>query len=138
MQGATSANLANRVTLLTSAEFTVLMNIFKQALSADLIDACSRNKIRACVLVPLAAAAAVCRLYGRSEASMAFLRAVNHPIPQIWEMEAQAEGEQRHHVDCVSCGSVVPSNTHTPPLVLFSRCYCHWQRTPPTARPTSC
>ena len=79
--------------LLTDAEFGALLTIFKEALSAELLDPCSRNKIRSFVLVPLAAASAVCRLYGRSEASMAFLRAVSQPIPQIWEMEAQAEAD---------------------------------------------
>ena len=110
------AAVANR--LLSDAELAAILSVFKQGLSADLIDPCSRNKIRACVVVPLAAASAVCRLYGRSQASMAFLRAVSQPIPQvsrvalllvpypptphalscvcvsqIWEMEAQAEAD---------------------------------------------
>ena len=67
--------------LLSDAELIAILNCFKQ--QSDFLDPCSRNKIRSCVLVPLAAASAVCRLYGRSDASMAVLRAVDHPIPQV-------------------------------------------------------
>ena len=84
---------AVNASLLTDGEFAALLTIFKEALSAELVDPCSRNKIRSFVLVPIAAASAVCRLYGRNEASMAFLRALNQPIPQLWEMEAQAEAD---------------------------------------------
>ena len=79
--------------MISDEELRAILTIFKQALPADMVDPCSRNKIRSCVLVPLAAASAVCRLYGRSEASMSFLRALNQPIPQLWEMEAQAEAD---------------------------------------------
>ena len=77
--------------VISDAELKAILDTFKQALPADMVDPCSRNKIRSCVLIPLAAASAICRLYGRSEASMSFLRAVNQPIPQLWQMEAEAE-----------------------------------------------
>lgn len=80
--------------VISDAELKAILDIFKRALPADMVDPCSRNKIRSCVLIPLAAAGAVCRLYGRSEASMSFLRAVNQPIPQLWQMEAEAEANE--------------------------------------------
>ena len=77
--------------VMSDAELKAILDIFKRALPADMVDPCSRNKIRSCVLIPLAAASAICRLYGRSEASMSFLTAVNQPVPQLWQMEAEAE-----------------------------------------------
>lgn len=83
--------------ILADVELVALLKCFKESvLNEDMIDPCSRNKVRAVSLVPLAAASAVCRLYGRSEASTAFLRAASQPIPQLWEMEQLAEGAPPH------------------------------------------
>jgi hypothetical protein len=41
--------------------------------------------------LPLAAAATVVRTFGRSPASMAWLRALSLPVPQAWELREEQE-----------------------------------------------
>ena len=41
--------------------------------------------------MPLATAAAVCRQYGRSPASMGFLRCFHQQVPTNWELQEEAE-----------------------------------------------
>jgi len=77
--------------LITQAEFDALLSTFKESLPADLVDPCSVGRIRICTLIPLAAAATVVRSFGRSTASMAWLRAVQQPIPHAWELHEEQE-----------------------------------------------
>ena len=62
---------------ITEAEYTALMDTFKSALPADVVDPCSLGRIRNCTILPLAAAATVVRTFGRSPASMAWLRTLS-------------------------------------------------------------
>ena len=75
--------------LITEAEYTELMSVFKSGLSS--IDPSSLGRIRNCTIIPLAAAATVVRTFGRSGASMAWLRSLSQPIPQAWELHAEQE-----------------------------------------------
>ena len=77
--------------MLTQSEFTDLMRIFKDALPADVVDPCSLGRIRNCTLLPLATAAAIARSFGRSAASMAWLRAFSQPVPEAWALREEAE-----------------------------------------------
>jgi len=76
---------------ITEAEFNAIMNTFKSALPADVVDPCSLGRIRNCTILPLAAAATVVRTFGRSAASMAWLRALSQPVPQAWELREEQE-----------------------------------------------
>ena len=79
---------------ITEDEYNALMGVFKSALPADVVDPCSLGRIRNCTILPLAAAATVVRTFGRSPASMAWLRALSQPIPQAWELrEEQAAND---------------------------------------------
>ena len=73
----------------TQAEYNEIVARFK--LSTDGLDPCSKGRIRSCTLLPIATAAAVCRTYGRSDESVAFLRLFNQPVPEAWELREQAE-----------------------------------------------
>ena len=73
------------------AEFKAVMDVFKSALPADVVDPCSLGRIRNCTILPLPAAATVVRTFGRSPASMAWLRALSQPMPQAWELRAEQE-----------------------------------------------
>ena len=75
--------------LITEAEYTELMSVFKSGLSS--IDPSSLGRIRNCTIIPLAAAATVVRTFGRSGASMAWLRSLSQPIPHAWELHAEQE-----------------------------------------------
>jgi hypothetical protein len=77
--------------LVTDDEFKAIMDTFKSALPADVVDPCSLGRIRNCTILPLAAAATVVRTFGRSPASMAWLRALSQPVPQAWELREQQE-----------------------------------------------
>ena len=77
--------------IITDAEHTALMDAFKSALPADVVDPCSLGRIRNCTIIPLAAAATVVCTFGRSLASMAWLRALSQPIPQAWELREEHE-----------------------------------------------
>ena len=76
---------------ITEAEFKAIMNAFKSALPADVVDPSSLGRIRNCTILPLAAAATVVRTFGRSPASMAWLRALSQPMPQAWELQEEQE-----------------------------------------------
>ena len=79
---------------ITEDEYTAMMDAFKSALPSDVVDPCSLGRIRNCTVLPLAAAATVVRTFGRSPASMAWLRALSQPIPQAWELrEEQAAND---------------------------------------------
>ena len=77
--------------LITQPEFDALMTTFKESLPSDMVDPCSLGRIRNCTIIPLAAAATVARSFGRSNASMAFLRALQQPVPAAWELREQQE-----------------------------------------------
>lgn len=88
--------------ILTEAEFAALMAEFKASLPSDLVDPCSLGRIRNCTILPIAAAATMVRTFGRSSASMAWLRAFSQPIPQAWELrEEQEANEATGEVDLV-------------------------------------
>ena len=80
---------------ITDAEYAALMDAFKSALPADVVDPSSLGRIRNCTIIPLAAAATVVRTFGRSPASMAWLRALSQPIPQAWELREEHEASGR-------------------------------------------
>ena len=65
---------------ITEVEFKAIMDTFKSALPADVVDPCSLGRIRNCTIIPLAAAATVVRTFGRSAASMAWLRALSEVV----------------------------------------------------------
>ena len=77
--------------VLQDDEFTRIMAVFKQSLPIDIADPSSTGRIRGCTLLPLATAALVCRQYGRSPASLAWLRAFAQPVPDSWLLHEQAE-----------------------------------------------
>ena len=58
------------------------------------MDPCSKGRIRSCTLLPIATAAAVCRTFGRSPASVAFLRLFSQPVPEAWLLQEQAEADE--------------------------------------------
>jgi hypothetical protein len=88
--------------ILTQDEFTQLMATFKEALPADVIDPCSLGRIRNCTLLPLATAAAIARSFGRSGASMAWLRAFSQQVPEAWALrEEQEQNAANLEVDLV-------------------------------------
>jgi hypothetical protein len=92
------ANVASG--LITDAEYSALLDCFKSALPADVVDPSSLGRIRQCTILPLAAAATVVRTFGRSPASMAWLRSLSQPIPQAWELRDQQEANNdAGHVD---------------------------------------
>ena len=76
---------------LLEAEFQQIMQVFKDALPADVCDPSSFGRIRSCTVLPVATAAAVCRAHGRSPASTAWLTAFSQSVPQAWELHDQAE-----------------------------------------------
>ena len=76
---------------ITEDEFKAIMEVFKSALPADVVDPSSLGRIRNCTILPLAAAATVVRTFGRSPASMAWLRALSQPMPQAWELLEEQE-----------------------------------------------
>ena len=77
--------------IITQDEYTAIMRVFKDTLPSEMVDPSSLGRIRCCTVLPLAAASSVVRSFGRSAASMAFLRAVSQPIPQAWELREIAE-----------------------------------------------
>ena len=77
--------------LITNEEYASIMHVFKESLPSDVVDPSSLGRIRCCTLLPLAAAATDVRSYGRSAASMAWLRAVSQPIPHAWELREEQE-----------------------------------------------
>ena len=111
------AAVAGRI--LAQAEFDLIMETFKRSLPSDLVDPCSLGRVRVpstrcphllvershaplphphpapqirmCTILPVATAAALARTFGRSEGSTAFLRAFSQPVPESWELHAQAE-----------------------------------------------
>ena len=77
--------------IITDAEFVALMAEFRAVLPGDMIDPSSLGRIRNCTLLPMAAAATIARSFGRSPASLAWLRAFNQPIPEAWELREEQE-----------------------------------------------
>jgi len=76
------------------AELAHILQVFKDALPADVCDPCSLGRIRSCTLLPIATAAVVCRSHGRSPASLAWLRAFSQPVPDAWLLHEQAEADE--------------------------------------------
>ena len=79
--------------LITQEELTACLAAFKTGLPADVIDPCAANKIRSTALIPVTAAAAIVRTFGRSEASMEWLRVFGQNVPQAWELQQQQEDD---------------------------------------------
>ena len=87
--------------LITEAEYAALMTAFKSSLP-DMVDPSSLGRIRNCTIIPLAAAATVVRTFGRSPASMAWLRSLSQPVPHTWELrEEQEANEAAGEVDLI-------------------------------------
>jgi integrase len=83
--------------LIMQSEFDTLMKTYKEALPADIVDPCSLGRIRNCTLLPLATAAAIARSFGRSPASMAFLRALSQTVPEAWTLQEEHEQNLANH-----------------------------------------
>lgn len=77
--------------IITQDEFNAIMRVFKESLPSEMVDPSSLGRIRCCTVLPLAAASSVVRSFGRSGASMAFLRAVSQPVPHAWELREEQE-----------------------------------------------
>ena len=77
------------------------MASFKAFLPADLSDPSSLGRIRGCTLLPLATAALICRQYGRSPASIAWLRAFAQPVGTRFLHEQAEENAANRKVDLV-------------------------------------
>ena len=75
----------------TQQEYNELLGRFK--LSMEGLDPSSVGRIRSFTIVPVTTAAAVARSFGRSPTSMSFLRALAQPVPQVWELQEQAEAD---------------------------------------------
>ena len=79
---------------LSQAHADFMLNQYKQLLPTS-NDPLLANRTRNIVLLPIAAAAAVCRGRGRSPATTAFLRAcAPNDLPRSWEVQEQAEAHQ--------------------------------------------
>ena len=76
--------------IVTTKEMEEVLQIFRQT-SARSIDPCSLGRVRSCTLLPVATVACICRIFGRSPASVALLRALSQHIPESWESEAERE-----------------------------------------------
>ena len=68
---------------LTQGELEAVLGAFRRTLTD--IDPCSVGRVRSCTLLPLETAAEVARAFGGSEASTAFLRAFEQPVPPGWD-----------------------------------------------------
>ena len=68
-------------------EYNEIMRIYRTTSTGI---ECMR-RIRSVTILPLATAAAVARSFGRSQASLAFLRAFSMPVPESWELASQQE-----------------------------------------------
>jgi hypothetical protein len=77
--------------LISQPQYQQLLAVFKSALPSDVVDPCSLGRIRCCTILPLATAAAIARTFGRSDASMAFLRAFSQPVPEAWTLREEHE-----------------------------------------------
>ena len=77
--------------VLLDPELQQIMAAFKASLQPGQHDPSALGRIRSCTLLPLATAAAVCRQYGRSPASMGFLRCFHQQVPTNWELQEEAE-----------------------------------------------
>ena len=84
---------AVRQQLITQEEFTAIIATFKTGLPADVLDPCSANKINSTAILPVTAAAAIIRGFGRSDASMEWLRVFGQNVPQAWELQQQQEDD---------------------------------------------
>ena len=79
----------------TQQEYNELLGRFK--LSMEGLDPSSVGRIRSFTIVPVTTAAAVARSFGRSPTSMFFLRALAQPVPQVWELQEQAEADEANN-----------------------------------------
>jgi len=73
----------------TRAEYDAILDCFKSTL--DHVDPSSLGRVRSCTLLPMAAAAAIARSFGRSPASTGFLAAFGQQVPQSWQLQAQQD-----------------------------------------------
>ena len=81
----------------TEREYAELKALYTQTCTDGLG---TPGRIRHVTLLPMATAAAVVQRYGRSERTVAFLRAFELPVPEVWSLqEAQEEGTAAGEVD---------------------------------------
>ena len=86
---------------LSQAHVDFIQNKFKEFMPTN-SDAILSGRIRNVTLLPIASAAAVCRIRGKSPEAMAFLRAcAPSQLPRSWELQAQAEALEEDEVDVV-------------------------------------
>ena len=91
------------------AEFAKILDEFRAI--ATSIDPLATGAIRKATLVPLSAAKAVVEEHGRSPMTIAFLRAINQPVPRVWELHEQAEADEAsREVDYVLLDQIAIEN----------------------------
>lgn len=76
----------------TQEEYNAVVSAFKT--TTEGLDPCSKGRIRSCTLLPVSVAAAVCRTFGRTPSSIAFLRVFNQAVPEAWEQQEQAAADE--------------------------------------------
>ena len=91
------------------AEFAKILDEFRAVTTS--IDPLATGAIRKVTLVPLSAAKAVVEEHGRSPMTIAFLRAINQPVPRVWELHEQAEADEAsREVDYVLLDQIAIEN----------------------------
>ena len=70
----------------TATELGAIIKIFQEQLPLE-----SRGRVRMASLIPLPVTAQVCKAYGRSPRSTAWLEAFSQPVPRLWEVQREAE-----------------------------------------------
>ena len=70
----------------TATELSAIIKIFQEQLPLE-----SRGRVRMASLIPLPVTAQVCKAYGRSPRSIAWLEAFSQPVPRLWEVQREAE-----------------------------------------------
>ena len=77
---------------LMQAEYDTMLYEFKRVSVA--IDPLSIGSIRRFTLIPLGVAKTVVEKRGRSLAAIAFLRGINQPLPEMWELREHQEADE--------------------------------------------
>ena len=72
--------------LVTAAELGGIIKIFQEQLPLE-----SRGRVRMASLIPLPVTAQICKAFGRSQRSTAWLEAFSQPVPRLWEVQREAE-----------------------------------------------
>ena len=80
--------------LVTADELAALLLEFESSLPLD-----ARGRVRQCTLVPVNVAVTLAKALGRGARSIAFLTALQKPIPRLWELQDERERNQADMVE---------------------------------------